>query len=252
MSLTPVDLSAILIAVLLAVNVVWRLSRNEPHNSAMIRANLAQMVTVTFSVSLLYQVIDPLFGGRSLLNVFTHLLMLYACWKVASATTHFLMSLDGRQRTSILVQPWVPAVAAVGVVGSYIAINPGSSRGLEDYDDTLPFVIYWASTLLPLLLGSVHLLPRLAKLAPILRHANRITRTAMVFLAISLAWVSVSVFFYAITAVHQELWVIREFVVTGNILLFVVTLLTTTAAIPQATSRAPRLPHQAESPTGLP
>lgn len=243
------DLSAILIAALLAVNVVWRLSRREPHNSAMIRANLAQMVTASLSVSVLYQAVDPVFGGRSLVNVFTHLLMLYACWQVASATTHFLMNFDGRRRPSALVQPWVPALAAVGVVGSYIAINPGSSRGLEDYDDTLPFVIYWASTLLPLLLGAIHLLPRLFKLRPILRHANRITRTSMVFLAIALAWVPVSVFFYAITAVHQELWAVREVVVTGNILLFVITLLTTTAAIPQATGRAPRLPRLGENPT---
>lgn len=247
-ALTPVDLSAILIAALLATNVVWRLSRREPHNSRMIRANIAQMLTASFGVSVVYQVVDPVLGGRSLLNCITHLFMVYACWQVTSATTHFLMNFDALKTTPILVRSWVPFVGGAGVVLSYLAINPASSRGLEDYDDTFPFVMYWAFTLSPLLLGGIHLLPRLIKIAPVIRHTRKITRVAMVFLAISLAWVPVSVFFYAITAINQDLWAVREIVVTGNILFFVVTLLMTTAAIPQATERGTRRRRREPSP----
>lgn len=246
--LTPVDYSALLIAALLATNVVWRLSRREPHNSGMIRANLAQMMTATLGVSVFYQAIDPLLGGRSLLNCFTHVLMVYACWEVASAAAHFLMNFDGMTKTSFLVRPWVPIVSAAGVVGSYLVLNPASSRGLEDYDTHPAFVIYWASTLLPLLLGGIHLIPRLVKLAPLIMRTKKSTAISMLLLAISLAWVPVSVFFYAITAVNQDLWATREIVVTGNILLFVVTLLMTTAAIPRATGRATLRHRREETP----
>lgn len=249
MGLTITDKAALFIAALLAVNVAWRLRRTRLNSAGLLRMNIAMIGVMILSVSVVFAAIDPLLGGRSLLNCLSHLLMVYAGWEISQTTAEFLQRLDPLKNRSFLVRPWVPIVAAFGVVGSYLALSPGSSRGLDAYDNHPAFVAYWVLTLLPLILGAIHLLPRMVKIAPLLRKANRLTAVTMATLWCSMAGILVSVLFYCLTAMNDSFWLAREIVVTMTSVLFAASFFMATAALPRPTGRTSRHSHREESHT---
>ena len=244
--LSATDVAALVMAAVLVTNVVWRLRRNHLNSAGLLRANMAMAVVVILSISSVFAFIDPLIGGDSLLNCLSHFFMIYAGWQVTIAMAQFLQPFDGLKRQPLLIRAWVPVVAAIGTLSSFLILNPGSSRGLDAYDHRPAFVMYWASTLLPLILGAFHLLPRMVKLAPMVLGAKKLTAISMSLLWLSLVGVLLSTIFYGLSAINESLWVAREIVVTLTTLAFAVGFLLATAALPRATGRTIRRQRQEE------
>lgn len=245
--LSATDFAAILMAVILAANAIWRIRRCQLNSSGLLRANIAMAVVMVLSVSPVYNVLDPLMGGRSFLNCVSHLFMIYVGWQIADSMAQFLQPFDRLSTQPALIRAWVPALASVGTVGSYILLNPTSSRGLDAYDHHPAFVTYWVFTLLPLVLGAFHLLPRMVRLAPMVFKVKAFTAISMSLLWLSLVGVLISVLLYALTALEQSLWGIREAVVTLTALSFAVGFLMATAALPRPKERPRQQSHLAQS-----
>lgn len=231
--LTITDLAALLTAALLTINAVARITKTRLNNPGLLKANIAMIFVVLCSVSVVYEAIDPLLGGRSLLNCLAHLLMVYAGWEISSSTAKMLHRFDQRSKRSVLVHPWIPLVAAVGTVVAYLVLDPGSSRGLEDYGQEAAYVAYWAATVAPLALGAIHLVPRMAKLAPLARDMNWVGATSLTLLWLSFLGVLVSLALFLGTAIWPDLYTLRETVVTSTLLMFTAAFLMATAALPR-------------------
>lgn len=238
--LSATDVAAILMAVVLAANAIWRIRRCQLNSIGLLRANIAMAVVMVLSVSPVFNMLDPLLGGRSILNCVSHIFMIYVGWQIAGSMAQFLQPFDGLKAQPALIRAWVPVLASVGTVGSFILLNPTSSRGLDAYDHHPAFVTYWAFTLLPLVLSAFHLLPRMVRLAPMVVRAKKLTAISMSLLWLSLVGVLLSVLLYALTALDQSLWSVRETAVTLTALSFAVGFLMATAALPRPTER----PHR--------
>lgn len=234
---TPTDVAAVVISVLLTISVLRRIKKSRLNNPGLLRANVAMVAVVALSISGVFYLVDPLLGDRSALNAVTHLLMVYVGWEISATMADFMERFDCREKRSVFIRPVVPILAALGVVASYLALNPGSSRGLDAYNDHPAYVVYWLMTLLPLLLGALHLVPRMARAAPKLLGTNRITVVSMALLWCSLVGIVLSATFYVLTAINQDLWTVREYVVTVTVLLFTLAFLLATATLPRATRR---------------
>lgn len=248
MDLTVSDLTALTAATLLLFNAAIRMRRTT-QNRGLLRANLAMVLVLLCSVSVVFYAVDPLLGSRSLLNCITHLLMVYTGWEVSAATAKMLSALDKRPARPRLVQLWVPIVSALGVVGSYLLLNPSSSRGLEEYDQEIAYVLYWVFSVLPVALGAVHLVPRLAEVGPLLRETQWRTTTTLILLWLSFIGVLLCVAAYATTAARPELYVAREIIVTGTLLLFTAAFMMATAALPRRKERQSQRTRRARTPT---
>lgn len=231
--LTVTDIAALFIALLLLVNAIGRAKKTRSRNPGLLRANILMILVLICSISVVYETLDPMMGDRSILNLITHLLMVYTGWEIVKATTKMLQPFDRKEIASPLVHGWVPIASLVGTLVAYMALNPVSSRGMEDYDHQFTFVFYWLATVAPLAIGALHLVPRIAKIAPLLKAANKLTRVAVTLLWLSFIGVLLCIAGWAFTAVWQELYPLREAIVTTTLLLFTVAFLTATAALPQ-------------------
>lgn len=249
MGLTTSDKAALFLAFVLLVNVAWRLKKGRLNSAGLLRMNIAMAGVMIMSVSVVFAALDPLLGGRSLLNCVSHLLMVYAGREIALTTSEFLQNLDHLPRHSPLMRSWVPVVAASGVIVSYLVLNPVSSRGLDAYDNHPAFVAYWAFTLLPLILGAIHLLPRMAKNASLLLKMSRVAAITMLMLGCSMAGILLSVLFYFLTALEDGFWLAREIVVTVTSLLFAASFFMATAALPRPKERTSRRSHREQTHT---
>lgn len=249
-ALTATDIAAVVISILLTISVLRRIKKSKLNNPGLLRANIAMVVVIVLSISVVFDLIDPLLGGRSALNALTHLLMVYVGWEIVATMANFMERFDFREKRSILIHPIVPIVGAAGVVVSYLVLNPGSSRGLDNYDDHPAYVIYWMMTLLPLLLGAAHLVPRMARVAPKLLGAQWVTAVSMCLLWCSLVGVALSAVFYFLTAINQDLWLAREIVVTSTVLAFTLAFLLATAVLPRSTRRRSQRLSREEIQTG--
>lgn len=238
--LTATDMAALGTALLLTVNAIARIQRTRLQNPGLLRANIAMIAVLICSVSVVYEALDPLLGGRSLLNCIAHLLMVYTGWEIAASTARMLNRFDQRPARSPLVNPKVPIISAVGTIAAYAVLNPSSSRGLEDYDHEISYVLYWAATIMPLVLGAFHLVPRMAKIFPLLRQAHLLTRASLLLLWLSFIGVLLCLAAYTATAVYPGLYVIREFIVTTTLILFTATFLMATAALPRRPGKKSR------------
>lgn len=240
LDLTVTDLAVLFIATLLTFNAVARIRKTRLQNPGLLRANIAMIAVLICSVSVVYDVVDPVLGGRSLLNCIAHLLMVYTGWEIAASTALMLNRFDQRPARSLLVNPWVALISAAGTIAAYIALNPSSSRGLEDYDHEVAYVLYWAATMAPLVLGALHLVPRMAKIMPLLREAQWLTTASLVLLWLSFIGVLLCLLMYVATAMLPELYVTREIVVNGTLLMFTAAFLMATAALPRCPGRRSR------------
>lgn len=233
MGLTATDMAAIAITLLLIINAIARARRTRQHTPGLLRANLAMVVAMVCSISVIYETIDPLLGGRSLLNCFTHLLCVYVGWEIATSTAKMLQQFDEEETTTWLIRPWVPIASAIGVVATYLILDPISSRGLDDYDQELVYVLYWLATVAPLALAAFHIVPRFTRIYSLLKYAHWLTRASVTLLWLSFIGVPLSVVGWAITAVAPEFYVVREVIVNGTLLLFATAFLMATAALPR-------------------
>lgn len=232
-NLTATDMAALGTVVLLTVNAIARVRKTRFQTPGLLRANIAMIAVLVCSVSVVYDALDPLLGNRSLLNCIAHLLMVYTGWEIAASTAKMLNRFDQRPARSLLINPKVPILSAVGTVGAYAALNPSSSRGLEDYDHEIAYVLYWAATILPLVLGALHLVPRMARIFPVVRQAHLFTRTSLLLLWLSLIGVLLCLVSYTSTAIYPSLYLLREIVVTATLILFTAAFLMATAALPR-------------------
>lgn len=249
LALTVTDLAALLAALLLTFNAIARAKKTRLQNPGLLRANIAMIAVLFCSVSVIYDFVDPLLGGRSLLNYIAHLLMVYAGWEIANSTAKMLNRFDQRPERSPLVNPWVPIISAVGTTAAYAALNPTSSRGLDDYSQEISYVLYWAATMAPLVLGALHLVPRMAKIGPLLREAHWLTAASLTMLWLSFIGVLLCLLLYAATAAQPGLYVLREIVVTTTLLLFTASFLMATAALPRRPGKKSRRLRQARTHT---
>lgn len=238
--LTVTDMAALGTALLLTFSAIARIWKTRLQNPGLLRANIAMIVVVTCSISVVYEALDPLLGGRSLLNCLTHLLMVYTGWEIAASTAKMLNRFDQRPARSSLINPKVPIISAVGTIAAYLALSPSSSRGLDDYDDEIVYVLYWAATILPLVLGAFHLVPRMAKIFPLLRESHLFTKASLLLLWLSFIGVLLCLVLYAATAAQPGLYVIREFIVNTTLILFTAAFLMATAALPRRPGKKSR------------
>jgi len=231
--LTATDLAALFITFLLLLNAAARAKKARQHNPGLLRANLAMVVAMICSISIVYEVLDPLLGNRSLLNCFTHLLMVYVGWEITTSTTKMLQQLDRQETTTWLIRPWIPIVSAVGVVTTYLILDPVSSRGLDAYDQEPVYVLYWLTTVAPLVLGAFHIVPRFTRIYPLLKHTNWLTQGSITLLWLSFIGVPLCAAGWAITAAFPAFYVVREIIINGTLVLFAAAFIMATAALPQ-------------------
>ena len=231
--LTATDLVAVLIALMLIINAIARAKWTRKDNPGLWRANLAMIVSVICSISVVFNAVDPLVGNRSLLNCFTHLILVYEGWQLALATARILQQLTSQKVTTLLIHPWVPLASAIGVCGTFALLNPGSSRGLDAYDQELVFVLYWVATVAPFVLASFHIVPRFIRGYSVIRRAHWLSRTSITLLWIGYIGVPLSVVGWTVTAFAPEFYTIREIVVNGTLLSFCTASLMATAGVRQ-------------------
>lgn len=240
--MTPGDIGSITVGVIILVNAAMRIRRGSP-NVRLLWASLLMIVPLLGSISVIYAWVDPALGGRSYVNLFTHLVMVFSQWSVSKATEETLQGIAPRKKRSPLLRIWVPVVALVGTALSFVLLDPGSSRGLEHYDNEPAYVAYWAFTLLPLFLPAFHLVPRIARTRARFPALPRLIRVTLTLLMISFASSGLAVVAYAVTAVFPGLLVAREIVVTGTLMLFALSLAMATAALPPGRGKASRQGH---------
>lgn len=238
-TLTPTDIVAIVVAALLVLNAAVRIARGSP-NRGLLRANIAMVITVICSISVVYQLLDPILGEKSYLNAFTHVLMVYVGWEITSSTASFITSYDDLPDRNLLVNAWVPVVGVIATIGTFLALDPSSSRGLEDYGYHPLFVAYWIATVLPLLVGALHLVPRMWRSARLAASLPPASKLSLALLAGSFCGVWATILMFALTAMNPALLVLREAVVSLTLLLFTVAFTTASAALPQAAERPRR------------
>lgn len=237
--MTPGDIGSITVAIIIIVNAAMRIRRGSP-NVRLLWASLLMIIPLMGSISVIYAWADPALGGRSYVNLFTHVVMVFSQWSVSKATEETLQGIEPRKKQSPLLGTWVPVVAVVGTVLSFVLLNPGSSRGLEHYDSEPAYVAYWAFTILPLFLPAFHLAPRIARTRTRFPALPRLIRVALTLLMVSFASSGLAVAAYAMTAVFPGLVVAREIVVTGTLMLFALSLAMATAALPPGRGKASR------------
>src|SRR5699024_7106589 len=91
--LTATDLVAVLIALMLIINAIARAKWTRKDNPGLWRANLAMIVSVICSISVVFNAVDRLIGNRSLFNYFTHHILADVGWQLAWATARILPQL---------------------------------------------------------------------------------------------------------------------------------------------------------------
>lgn len=236
--LTGTDCVALLLVAILAINAIWRFVRSNNTNAGLLRVNLAMLVVIGCSISVVHGLVDPVLGGRSYLNLFTHLLMIYSGWQITRSLTDLLPEFDGLKRKQFITHWSVLVLSMIALAASIFILDPRSSRGLDAYDNQPAFVAYWVATLFPLLLGAIHLIPRMWKIMPLILRTKLSTRLTLCLLWVSYIGIILSMAGYAITAVYQGFWTTREVIVSATTLLFAISLLMATASIPQAPKTA--------------
>lgn len=233
--MTVADWGSVTVAVVILVTTALRVAKGRP-NVRLLRASLAMIIPLTGSVSVVFMWVDPLLGGRSYLNLLTHIVMLYCEWSVSRAAEDTLQALAPNKRRPLLMRPWIPLVGFVGTVGSFLWLNPASSRGLSEYGDHPAYVAYWVFTLLPLILPAFHLVPRTWKARHVVGVPG-LVRAALGLLMVSFAGSVVLAGAYAAAAVFSGLVVTRDVLATVVLMLFALSLLVATAALPPAGER---------------
>src|SRR5699024_6863422 len=153
---------------MLVINAIARAKGTRKHNPGLWRANLAMIVSVICSISVVFDAVDPLVGNRSLLNCFTHLILVYVGCLLALATAIILQQLTGQKVTTLLILPWVTLVYALGVCGTSAVLHPGSSRGLAQYDQQMIYVLYLAATVASVVMDSLQIVPRFIKVQSVI------------------------------------------------------------------------------------
>jgi hypothetical protein len=250
--MTVADWGSVAVALVILVNTALRVAKGRP-NVRLLKASLAMIIPLMGSISVVFYLVDPLLGGLSFLNLFTHLVMLYCEWSVSKAAEGTLQTLAPKDYRPLLLRRWVPLVALVGTIASFLWLSPGSSRGLSEYGDHPAYVAYWAFTLLPLVLPAFHLVPRTWMARHVLGVPG-LVRAALGLLMLSFAGSVVLAAAYAAAAVFPELAVARDVLATVVLMLFALSLLVATAALPPAgerpcrqdrpqSNRAPRQPR---------
>lgn len=230
---TITDIAALIAAGLLTVNAIARARGTTCRKSGLLRANIAMIVVLLFSITPIYAAIDPYLGGKSILNLFTHLLMVYTSWEVSHSTITTLNELIDKNRPWF-IHPIVAGISCAGVLGNYLLLAPNSSRGLEAYDQSFVFVSYWACTLAPLVLGAIYLVPKLPRILPLVRDARLITKATVILLWLAFLGVLFSILGWTVTTIAPVLYCVREWVVTTTLFLFTISFFFATASLPQS------------------
>src|SRR5699024_3657167 len=150
----------------------------------------------------------------------THLILVYVGWQLALATARILQQLTGQKVTTLLIHPWVPLVSALGVCVTFAILKPGSSRGLDAYDQEMACFLYWVATVAPFVLASLHIVPRLTRGPSVIRRADWLSRAPLAWLWLSCVGVPLRVVGWTVTAFAPAFYTIREIVVNGTLLLF--------------------------------
>ena len=249
LELTATDLVAVVIALMLIINAIARAKRTRLCNPGLWRANLAMIVSVLCSISVVFNHVDPLIGNRSLLNCFTHLILVYVGWQLALATTRILEQVSGETVKTLLIHPWVPVASAIGVVITFAILNPGSSRGLDDYDHEIVYILYWVATVAPFIFATCHIVPRFIRLYPVIKHAHWTSRVSITLLWLGYVGIPFSVAGWTVTAFAPEFYVIREVIVNGTLFLFCAASLMATAALPRPKEK--QTPPRIQVPTPM-
>lgn len=247
----PTDITAFVIAFGLLCNAWVRVRRGSP-NVTLLWANLAMVVTMICSVSFIYAWVDPLLGGQSYLNLGTHLLMVFVGWSISRSTHDTLARLEPTEHRPLTLRGWVPAMAVIGVIISFLVLDPRSSRGLEGYDDRPAYIAYWAFSVLALLVPAVSICPRIVRIFRIPVEIPRIIRLSLGFLLFSYIGAGVVLTFYALTAVFQDLYLLREIFVAVTLAAFTLAFTLASAALPPERGKRNRLHRPAPTPRTRP
>lgn len=237
--MTIADWGSVVIAAVILVNSSLRFAKGAP-NVRLLCASLAMIIPLMGSISVIFDWADPLVGGRSYINLLTHLIMIYSEWSVARATDETLQAIAHKRHRPLLLRGWVPLVALVGTVATFLWLSPAeSSRGLSEYGTHPAYVAYWGFTILPLLLPAFNLVPRIWRGRHVL-GIPRAVRSALGLLMISFAGSVVLQLAFIGAAVFPELSSPRDILSTVVLLMFALSLLLATAALPPAGERPGR------------
>lgn len=249
--MTIADWGSAVIIFVIFVNSALRFAKGAP-NTRLLLASLAMLIPLLGSISVVFDLVDPLVGGRSYVNLFTHLVMIYSQWAVAVAADESLRSVALERTRPVLLRSWVPLAALIGTVVSFLWLDPReSSRGLTEFGTEPAYVMYWGFTILPLILPAFNLVPRIWRVRA-LTGVPRAVRVALGLLMLSFSGSVVLILAFAVAAMFPELAVARDILSTVVLLLFALSLLVATAALPPATERLGRPRSQRPSPAQHP
>lgn len=160
MDLTEVTTTVLFLITLSSLLV--RLSPKAPPSyPPLVVCHIGALAILALAQSWIFEPLDRALGGFSLTNLISHLCMVFVLWTLTTLISGPL--LDDGEDPRVLRQV-VLVIALVGVVASFVALWPsGTSRGLDAYDDELPYIAYQAFSILPLWLPAFWLVPRLVR-----------------------------------------------------------------------------------------
>lgn len=136
------DIVAVIFMTALGVSLLVRLSVvGRKPSKTLLWAQVVAIGTLVLSLSPVFPAIDPLFGGRSYLNLVSHLslVVVYALYGRAIA-----LPLLGAQRVPFPLTYAAYGISAIGTVVCFFALDVTmSSRGLDDYATSPWWLGYW-------------------------------------------------------------------------------------------------------------
>lgn len=154
------EVTTIVLFVITLSSLLIRLSPKAPPSyPPLVVCHLGALAILALAQSWIFEPLDRALGGYSLTNLISHLCMVLVLWTLTTLISGPLLN-DGEDPR--VLRQVVLVMALAGVVASFVALRPGgTSRGLDAYDDELPYIAYQMFSMLPLWLPAFWLVPRM-------------------------------------------------------------------------------------------
>lgn len=159
------DMVALTVIAALAISLGLRLikGRWRSTSKALLISQTLVLILFLISLSWTYPALDRALGQRNYLNLGMHLVFIAASWIY---TTVVAAPLVAQGHRPMVLRPWVPVVAAVGLTSCFFLMGADSStsRGLEDFAGSPAWTGYLLCTHMCLWLPAFALVPWLTGL----------------------------------------------------------------------------------------
>lgn len=216
------DYVAVTFITALLVSLVVRATRKGRNpGQALLWCQFTVIATVFLSISWVFPSLDRWFGGRSYLNLISHLMLVLVYYIYAHVVATPLLR---GQPLPLLLRPWVFLVSAAGTIATFFAMRiTMSSRGADEYMHQPSWLAYWIFSTMGLWLVAFQMVPLLVK--AIKSPSLRPLRWSYSFMTAGYSLSILMAVGYAISWVFPELIGPREVLVLGTQLCLVMALI---------------------------